>query len=397
MSLSDYGKQYLLLGLRIGKLIDGYVDSYFGPPELATMVNNEDSRSPESLLEISHSLLKDLPEQGFEEERNRFLEKVLNATVSSLEVLSGIQVPYLELVKRLFDIEPELIDDKVFFNAVDELENLYDGQGTLLERIEEARKLSSLSPDKVESSMKQGFEIAREKTLETFTELLPPEESISIKIVQDAPWSAYNWYLGNYKSRIDVNTDLPVQWNNILLLSCHEGYPGHHTEHAIKEKVLYIENNRFENAILLVHTPEAVISEGIGNTALNVLFSDEEIEELGLDQLCPEPEKEPPLEILVARKAASEKLAAFSGNLAIHAHVDGWTDDQLVKYAVQFGFISEKRVRQQLKFIRDPLWSPYIFNYFFGRNLITAKFGARPDPQDFKTLLTKPVLPSDLR
>ena len=38
MQLSDFGKEYLLLGLRMGKLIDKYVDAYFGPKDLKYIV-----------------------------------------------------------------------------------------------------------------------------------------------------------------------------------------------------------------------------------------------------------------------------------------------------------------------------------------------------------------------
>ena len=36
--LSKFGKDYLLLGLRIGKLIDGYIDGYYGPQEIKELL-----------------------------------------------------------------------------------------------------------------------------------------------------------------------------------------------------------------------------------------------------------------------------------------------------------------------------------------------------------------------
>ena len=51
-------------------------------------------------------------------------------------------------------------------------------------------------------------------------------------MVQDQPWSGYNWYLGNGRSRVDLNTDLPIYAYLLTDLLTHEGYPGHHTEHA---------------------------------------------------------------------------------------------------------------------------------------------------------------------
>ena len=61
--LDEFGKNYLLLGLRMGKIIDGYVESYYGPPELKEMVDNDQPSSPKSLLSICNGLQQDLPNQ----------------------------------------------------------------------------------------------------------------------------------------------------------------------------------------------------------------------------------------------------------------------------------------------------------------------------------------------
>jgi hypothetical protein len=396
MVLEEFGKNYLLLGLRIGKLIEGYIDAYFGPSELKYTVEKEKPQSPKNLLDQCKALQKKLPNQGFIEERSTFLGKMLGAMETSLEVLNGREIPYLDKVNRLYDIKPELIVDSVFFQVAKELDSIYEGSGSLTDRMEVIQKRRAVSNNNIEEIFRKASEIVRERTLELFPGLLPIGEEFTIKIVKNEPWSAYNWYLGNFKSRIDVNIDVPNAWTRILLTAAHEGYPGHHTEHVVKEKLLYIEEQRFEHSILLIQTPECVIAEGIGNTGLDVLFTVSEQIEIGLKELCPDPKREYSLEILIAENEARKNIMAFANNLAIHAYVDGWSDDQLVKYGLDFGFVTEERLRQNLMFIRNPLWSTYVFNYFIGETLIKKKFGERPSPADFKRLLTQPILPSDL-
>lgn len=396
MELDDFGKNYLLLGLRIGKLIDGYVDAYFGPPELKHTVEKEKPHSPKDLLSKCKALQNNLHNQNFIEERINYLEKMLGAMEASLEIVSGKKIPYMEQVYRIYDIKPELIDDSEFYNVAKELDSIYEGSGSLAERIDTIQKRRAVPENKIEGIFRRACEIVRERTLELFSGLLPNEEEFTIKIVKNEPWGAYNWYLGNFKSRIDVNTDVPNAWTRILLTAAHEGYPGHHTEHVVKEKLLYIEEQRFEHSILLIQTPECVIAEGIGNTGLDVLFSQREQVKIGLEELCPDPKKEYPLDALVAEKEAKKNLMALMNNLAIYAHVDGWSDDQLVKYGLDFGFVIEERLKQNLVFIHNPLWSTYVFNYFIGETLIKKKFGERPSPDNFKKLLTQPILPSDL-
>ena len=395
MSSYNVGKEYILLGLRMGKLIEGFVDAYYGPPEWKELVSNEKPLSPKNLLKSCKNLQKQLVYQGFIEEREKFLEKTLSAIETSLKINLGEEIPFLEKVYRLYDIKPKLVSDSIFYKLVEKLDSVFQGSGTVLDRYNAFKKKHEIPIEILESTFEHAFKKVREKTYELFPDLLPDNEEILFEFVKDKPWRAYNWYLGDFKSRIDINTDIPVDCITILKLITHEAYPGHHTEHAIKEKQLYIDEERFEHSILLILTPETVISEGIGNTAVDVLFSSEEKGKFILDDLCHNPSGAD-LDEIIYRYKVLEYLSFLWNNLAIHGYEDGWSDDELVKYSLDFGFIPEKNVRQILKFIHHPLWSTYIFNYSFGETLIKEKFGTHPPSEDFKMLLTHPILPSDL-
>ena len=86
MDLSEFAKSYICLGLRINKHIDGYVEHYYGPPELKKMVDIEEKRSPIKLLKNYQFLEKSLPNQGFEQRRNKFLSKTLTAIETTLRI-----------------------------------------------------------------------------------------------------------------------------------------------------------------------------------------------------------------------------------------------------------------------------------------------------------------------
>jgi len=65
---------------------------------------------------------------------------------------------------------------------------------------------------------------------------LPATERFTIEYVTGKSWSGYNWYQGDYKSLIQVNTDLPIYIDRAIDLACHEGYPGHHVYNVLLEK-----------------------------------------------------------------------------------------------------------------------------------------------------------------
>src|SRR5438876_375892 len=39
---------------------------------------------------------------------------------------------------------------------------------------------------------------------------LPAGEGLRVGLVRDQPWSGYNWYDGGFRSRVDLNVDLPI-------------------------------------------------------------------------------------------------------------------------------------------------------------------------------------------
>ena len=67
---------------------------------------------------------------------------------------------------------------------------------------------------------------------------LPEGERSTLEPVSDEPWWAFNYYLGDLHSRVVLNTDVPTTGLDLIHLVTHEVYPGHHTEHALKEQHL---------------------------------------------------------------------------------------------------------------------------------------------------------------
>jgi hypothetical protein len=180
------------------------------------------------------------------------------------------------------------------------------------------------------------------------------------------------------------------------MYSAHEGYPGHHTEFSVKERILYRELNQFEHSILLLNSPKLIISEGIADLAINVLFSYRDQVEIGLNEFCPDVSKEDTLEAMIAQYKVRNKLMLFWYNFAYHAHIDNYTDEELISYGKNFEIFGEDDLRNQMKRLNDPVYSKNAFTYNLGMNIIKRKYGEFPSVKDFRNLLINPILPSDL-
>ncbi len=58
--MGDLVERYLELGLRVGRHVDGFVDAYYGPRQLADRVAAEPPRPPAELARDAGRLLTDL-------------------------------------------------------------------------------------------------------------------------------------------------------------------------------------------------------------------------------------------------------------------------------------------------------------------------------------------------
>ncbi len=227
---------------------------------------------------------------------------------------------------------------------------------------------------------------------------LPEGEAIEIRMVQDQPWSGYNWYLGNGRSRVDLNTDLPIYAYRLTDLLAHEGYPGHHTEHALKER-LYTEQGLGEHALQLINTPECVISEGIATVAEKMLFAPDELVRFRRERVYPaagitgDPERE------VAIGAAQRILRSVPGNAALLLHEEGRDPEDVVAYLQRYalstrgGSAAATSLHRRSALARLHLHLPRRIR----ADLRLAGPGSpRQRRERFRTLLTDQVYPSQI-
>jgi len=318
---------------------------------------------------------------------------------TSIEILNGIEIPIKEQFLRLYDVDLQPIKESELDNLKEEFNAVYGGLGSLEKRMNDLRVRRTVPEGNVFELFKKALNITRERTKELFVNFLPQKERIVLELVNnndEVKWAYYNWYMGNFCSRIDVNPNYNLYWTGLLAAAAHEGYPGHHTEFIAKEQRLYRELNQFEHSILLLHSPKLIISEGIADLAVKVLFSNREAVEIGLRDLCPDSSNEDSLEIMMAQNKVKGKITLFWYNFAYHALIDKYNDKELMRYGTNFEIVSKENIKNQLKKLSNPVYSKNAFMYNLGSNLIKHKYGEPPSVKNFRYLLVNPILPSDL-
>jgi hypothetical protein len=394
-SIDRFGRDYLRLVLEVDKHIDGYIDSYYGPDEIKNEVKAGPKKSPSDLLGDLRALEDRLPLN--DEARHEFLVATLHAIETSLLMLDGLPVEYQDEVERLYDIKPALKAESNFEAAHQALDSWLpelSGQD-LGQRLTIWRKQFELTGEAILPLLELARQETRRRTLAMFG--LPDSESVEIRLTSNQPWGAYNWYLGNFHSLIEFNTDLPLQIQGLLGTFAHEAYPGHHTEHVLKEQVLYRERGYAERAAVLLHSPTAVISEGIATMALEIIFPDETAQDWMVDHLFTAAGlsiEENGIRQMRQISEAIKPLRYVTGNAAILYHTGQLSEAQAVDYIQTYGLVTKGRAEKSFRFLSHPLFRSYIFTYTIGYDLIAGT----PDPSaTFRRLLTEQLLPSQLQ
>lgn len=373
---------YVELCLRVGRHDDDLVDFYFGPKEIAERVEREPLREAAELAADARNLA--------EEADSVYLRAQLRGLETVARKLAGEEISYDDEVEGCYGTRPVRFPEERFEEAHQTLDELLPPGGTLAERYRRWEDGDPVPADRLEAVLRTLGESLRELTQELLG--LPEGETFELELVNDKHWIAYNHYLGGLRSKVDVNTDLPISAQALAALLAHELYPGHHTEHAWKEQLLYLDRGQLEESVLPYGTPQSVIGEGIAELASEMVVEDhgalvaDVLGEFGI-----------PYDAEAGRRirAAGKPLERALANAAILLHVEGASPDDARAYVQRWMLASEERAQQYTGFVMDQWGRAYIRTYTDGYDV--CRDWVDGDPARFKRLLTEQLTPADLR
>jgi hypothetical protein len=396
-ALDALGTEYLTLALEIERLFPGFVDAYLGPDALRTRANSGPLPDPKALLDRAERLLTDVLISDYDDNRKEYLRAQVTGIITTCRKLAGEELDYLEEVRDCFDIVVAPVPDAELDAALAELDHVLPGDGPVRDRMIDFRAQFVVDQKSAAHLIDLLLTETRFRTQQFVA--LPPGESVEIAFVSDQPWSGYNWYLGTGKSRVEINTDLPIHAYKLPGLVAHEAYPGHHTEHALKDIALHRGRGYAEHAIQLINTPECVISEGIAVLAESFAFPGDDGWRWQTDVLLPQASIRTDPDVYRPVIEATGALRAVASNAALLYHVDGRSEREVVQYLGHYGMQTEAEAAKRFSFISDPLWRAYIFTYSVGRQLLDAWLAGLDEQARtarYRRLLTEQVTPSQI-
>jgi hypothetical protein len=398
-------RRYIELGLALGRHIDGLVDAYYGPPDLARRVGGGPVADPAELVARGRALIASLDAgeaiggeagdapgavPGGDARRRRWIRAQTVGLLTTARRLAGEPVGYAEEVESCYGVAPRVVPEEDLAAAHVRLAEALPGSGALADRLIAWREAHAVAVDRLPVAIAALADALRERTEHLFG--LPEGEHIDFELVTDKPWSGFNLYLGGLRSTVSVNTDLPVLSTSLAHLVAHEAYPGHHTEHCRKEVGLVRRRRWLEESIFLVGTPQCLVAEGLADLGLEVVVG-RRPEAFVADILGPLGIRYD-AEVVAAVAEAGEVLGAVRANAAWRLHAEGADPDTVVQEMARWGLLPPARAAKAIEFLLHPTWRAYVSCYTEGLTLCRRYVGG--DPTRFAELLTEQLVPADL-
>jgi hypothetical protein len=374
--------RYIRLGLQVGRHVDGIVDAYFGPAELSEAVEAEPPVEAHVLVADAEALLDELDEG--------WLRDQVVGLRTYAGVLAGESLSYADEVEGCYGVRPTFTEETVFEASHERLEELLPGDESLAERYQQWQKSTRVPVDRVQETLAAVIEEARVWTRRLVD--LPEGEGVDLEIVRDKSWIAFCGYLGNLRSHVAVNVDLPMSAIELLRLAIHETYAGHHAERCSKEQRLVRERGLLEETLVLVPTPQALVAEGIAELAPELLLDGEGgstlagvVHDSGIE-----------FDLVHARavERAAEPLGWVEVNAALMLHEQRAGEAEVHAYLERWGLLTAQLASHVIRFLKAPTSRSYVLNYPAGRKLCRSYVSGQSG--GFRRLLTEQVRVGDL-
>jgi hypothetical protein len=303
--------------------------------------------------------------------------------------LTGEGFSYAEEGQLVYGFEPRWHDEEKFRRAAAILDEALPGQADLRARLARWYESVAVPADILEQAIRDVAAELRRLARETIG--LPEGEDFELELVRDKRWLGYAKYLGGLRTQISFNTDLPFVAADLVDVTSHEIYGGHHTHHVWQEVELVRGRNEIEWTIALLWSPSAVISEGIATTGPHIVAGEgQELAAAVLERLGFQYDAEVGARVTEARLG----LWPVSANVAMLLHDRGASREEAREYAAEWSLQPDERLDKLVDSQVVSPSPPYQHTYWQGFELVDAHVGG--DAGRFRQLLTARVLPTDL-
>lgn len=405
--VDSIAEAYVRLVLALGLHDDGFVDSYFGPLEWRL----EAEADSLTLLEIEHRatlLLERLeralpdPDDATRLRRAQFLEGQLGAVRGRAQIVGGTHMTFDEESRVLYDAVLPLMDHAELDQLHAELDARLPGEGDLAGRFNQWLSRFILPVDRVDVVLRAAVDECRRRTAEHIA--IPEEEGFTLEYVHGVAWYGFAQYRGSYQSAVLINLDIEMDPEKLLLLGCHETYPGHHLQALLLDQRLVRDRGLVEYSVVPLRSPLILLYEGLADFGYDLALPVSDRITFGQERLFPLAGLDPAgaSEFFSLMDIYNRLLRSALGQDARQFLEGQISREDAIAWLLKYALLSEE---DAIRLVDSyPEEGPYIINYGVGYRLVeryAESIGGTSDRPDIRwrlleELLSGPPRPSEL-
>ncbi|GEL24466.1 hypothetical protein PSU4_34200 [Pseudonocardia sulfidoxydans NBRC 16205] len=387
-------RDYVLLALRLDRLVPGIVDTWTGDQELRRHAADGPLPDPTDLVRTATRLRRRLGDAGLDVTRTSLLDAQLGALHAHARRAAGDHIGFVDHVRATLDVDLDgnTPDEDRYRAAHTTLDALLPGRGTLTDRLAAFRRRETVPPTRTGAAVDTLLTALRDRTRALYG--LPDDEHVDIELVHDRPWTGLTQHLGGLRSHVRIAADAGLRATQLAALVAHETYPGHHAEHCLVRGVR--RPGEPERDIVVTPSPHSLVTEGAADTGLDVVAGPDwgpwvadVLADTGIR--CDGA-------LAQAVETTLRELAPVRQDAALMIHDRGRPVDDAAAHLRRWLLVDDARADTLLRFVVDPRWRGYTTAYVEGEALVRAWLAAGPDPVTrYRRLLDTPHVPEHLR
>jgi hypothetical protein len=186
-----------------------------------------------------------------------------------LQAKSGAKLPMKDEVRLRYGFDPDFKPLNSYDPILAKLDKQLPGSGILSGRIAQMRKATIVPADRVRAVQAAAFGECRRRAAQHVK--MPKGESVEVRWIESPLFPGNNTFKGNGHSLAEFSRDYKWEVDQLLWVTCHEIYPGHHTHFATQSAELLHKRGWPEFSLSQNYGPtipgaEAIAEYGVGLT-----------------------------------------------------------------------------------------------------------------------------------
>ncbi len=370
--INQLAEEYVRLALDIGQYDQSFVDAYYGPDSLKPQGKPDTVFPKQQFLDRINQLSNSLKtiagnENNPDAARAEWLMEELTAFARRIKIYSGEYASFDQESVELFGVNAPAYKEDFFKQKLVELDKLLPGKGSVFERFQTIANRFIIPKNKIDTVFKTSIMECRRRTLEHFK--LPAEEKFTLELVNNKPWSGYNWYKGNYTSLIQINTDINIFIDRAIDVGSHESYPGHHVYNMLLEQNLYRKKGQIETSMYALFSPQSLIAEGSGNYGIDLAFPGDDRIVFARTALLPLAGLDTSGITIYFKALAIRGQLNYIRNEVARELLNGTMNvDKALEWLMKYGLLNEETAKKSIDFIK--VNRSYVINYNYGLEVV---------------------------